>query len=156
MISPKIRSPNLNDIETIIEIERESFPRPWDESVFFQLALSSGRYPIDETTVVIMDIMEKVTVVGYVVWEEYSEDKHGHILNLAVHEEHRRQGYGTRLLEHALDSLRLSQMETCELEVRESNHWARHMYEKAGMMAVDRRQGYYESEDAIIYSIEFD
>ncbi|MGY5873259.1 MAG: GNAT family N-acetyltransferase [Candidatus Thorarchaeota archaeon] len=157
MPQSKIRPIQLDDLDSVTEIEENSFPNPWDQSIFFQLALSGGKFPIDDDTVVIMDVMgKKGSVIGYVVWEEYGEDKHGHILNLAVHTNNRQQGYGKKLLSHSLASMKSSNIETCELEVRESNHWARHLYENAGMMAVDRRVGYYESEDAIIYSFTFD
>ncbi len=154
MTKSNIRPIHLDDLDRVIEIEKTCFPNPWDASIFFQLALNSGRFPVDDSSVVIMDVMgKKGSVYGYVVWEEYEEDRHGHILNLAVHIECRRQGRGQRLLSHSLLSMKLAGIETCELEVRESNHWARHLYEIAGMMAVDRRVGYYESEDAIIYAI---
>jgi len=154
MNQSNIRSIHLDDLDRVIEIEKNSFPSPWDDSIFFQLALNSGRFPVDDNSVVIMDVMgKKGSVSGYVVWEEYEEDNHGHILNLAVHVECRRKGKGQRLLNHSLSSMKLAGIETCELEVRESNHWARHLYENAGMMAVDRRVGYYETEDAIIYAI---
>ena len=157
MTHSKIRSFHLDDLDSVIEIEENSFPNPWDQSIFFQLALSSGRFPIDDDTVVIMDVMgKKCSVLGYVVWEEYDDDKHGHILNLAVHSDHRNKGIGQRLLSHTLSTMKSSKIETCNLEVRESNHWAIHLYESAGMTAVDRRVGYYESEDAIIYALTFD
>ncbi|MBE0526584.1 GNAT family N-acetyltransferase [Candidatus Thorarchaeota archaeon] len=156
MTSTTIRSIHLDDIECVSEIERTSFPSPWDEDIFFQLALSGGKYLVDESTVIIMDVIgNKKSVNGYVVWEEYREDNHGHILNLAVKAEFRKQGIGKKLLSHALSSMKSAGMGTCELEVRESNLWARLLYENAGMMAVDRSVGYYESEDAIIYAITF-
>ena len=156
MTSTKIRSISLNDIESVFEIEKESFPNPWEEEIFFQLALSGGRYHIDESITVIMDVLENKGVLnGYVVWEENREDNHGHILNLAIQKEFRQQGIGTKLLNHTLSSMKGRGMETCELEVREGNHWARHLYECAGMIAVDRRVGYYDSEDAIIYTLSF-
>ncbi|MHA1614497.1 MAG: GNAT family N-acetyltransferase [Candidatus Thorarchaeota archaeon] len=157
MTHSNIRPINLDDLDSVTEIEQNSFPNPWDQSIFFQLALSGGRFPIDDDTIVIMDVMEKKgSVLGYVVWEEYVADKHGHILNLAVHSAHRNKGNGQMMLSHALSSMKSSKIETCELEVRESNHWAIHLYENAGMTAVDRRVGYYESEDAIIYALTFD
>lgn len=156
MASTNIRSIILDDIESVFEIEKDSFPNPWQEEVFFQLALSGGRFPVDESTIVIMDVMgEKGAVNGYVVWEEDESDNHGHILNLAVDKKFRQQGRGKILLDHIFSNMKSAGMETCELEVRESNLWARHLYENAGMMAVDRRVGYYESEDAIIYTITF-
>ena len=156
MASTNIRPIILDDVESVFAIERDSFPSPWQEEVFFQLALSGGRYSVDETTVVIMEVMgANGAVNGYVVWEEDEVDNHAHILNLAVDKNFRLQGRGKKLLDHALSAMRTAGIETCELEVRESNLWARHLYENAGMMAVDRRVGYYESEDAIIYTITF-
>ncbi len=153
----KIRAPELNDIEVITEIERDSFPSPWDESIFFQLTLSHGRFPVDDNAAVIMRVMTKgKKVIGYIVWEEYYDEFHSHILNLAVNADNRQLGYGTRLLSYALESMKAAKLITCELEVRESNHWARHLYENAGMIAVDRSVKYYESEDAIIYALRFD
>jgi len=156
MTQSNIRPIHLDDLERVIEIEKNSFPNPWENSIFFQLALNGGRFPVDDDSVVIMDVMgKKGSISGYIVWEEYEEDKHGHILNLAVHTECRRQGKGQRLLSHSLSSMKSAGIETCELEVRESNHWAKHLYESAGMIAIDRSVGYYESEDAIIYTITF-
>ena len=156
MTSSDIRPIVLADIESVFEIEKASFPDPWQEEIFYQLTLSNGRYPVDESTLIIMDVMgEKGAVDGYIIWEEDEIDNHGHILNLAVDKILRRQGKGQKLLNHALSSMISAGIKTCELEVRESNHWARHLYEHAGMMAVDRRVDYYESEDAIIYAITF-
>ena len=156
MASWKIRHFSLSDVECVFNIETDSFPTPWEEDIFFHLALSGGIYRIDDTTTVIMDVMgEKGLVNGYIVWEESREESLGHILNLAIRKEFRQKGRGTRLLEHALTKMRGAGMETCELEVRESNHWARHLYECAGMIAVDRRVGYYDPEDAIIYTLSF-
>lgn len=156
MIISNIRSIVLVDIESVYEIEKSSFPNPWQEDIFYQLALSGGRYLVDESTTIIMDVIgEKGAINGYIVWEEDEDDNHGHILNLAVDEMFRRQGIGQKLLNHALSSMKSSGMETCELEVRESNLWARHLYENAGMVAVNQSIGYYDSEDAIIYAIRF-
>lgn len=156
MASSKIRPISLDDVECVFDIERASFPSPWEEDIFFQLALSGGRFHIDESTIVIMDVMgDRGMVNSYIVWEEDIEENHGHILNLAVQKEFRQQGRGTKLIDHALSKMKKAGMETCELEVRESNHWARHLYESAGMIAVDRKVGYYHSEDAIIYTLSF-
>jgi ribosomal-protein-alanine N-acetyltransferase len=156
MGSAKIRSINLDDVESVFAIEKNSFPNPWQEEIFFQLALSGGKYMLDRGIKAIMVVMgEKDAVNGYIVWEEDEENSNGHILNLAVNQNFRRQGRGQKLLNHAFSAMKSSGMETCELEVRESNLWARHLYENAGMMAVDRSVGYYDSEDAIIYTITF-
>ena len=63
------------------------------------------------------------------------------ILNLAVHPKHRRRGIGRALFEN----LRASLKGTIFLEVRESNHAARHFYESLGFHTVSVRRGYYET-----------
>jgi ribosomal protein S18 acetylase RimI-like enzyme len=92
MTSTNIRSIILDDIESVSAIEKDSFPNPWEEDVFFQLALSGGRFRIDENIVVFMDVMgEKGAVTGYIVWEEDGSNNHAHILNLAVQKKFRLQ-----------------------------------------------------------------
>ena len=114
MTSTSIRSIILDDVESVFEIEKNSFPSPWQEDVFFQLALSGGRFPVGDSSLIIMDVMgDKGAVNGYVVWEEDASNNHGHILNIAVEKNVRLQGRGQKLLNHAL-----SAMKSAGIEVR--------------------------------------
>ncbi len=69
------------------------------------------------------------------------------ILNLAVSPAHLRLGLASRLLEHEL-----RHQATFFLEVRESNHAARALYERFGFAEVSRRRDYYDNppETAIV------
>ena len=79
------------------------------------------------------------------------------IENVAVAADARRRGLGTRLVGEFLDRVRQEGCEAVYLEVRESNHAARHMYEKWAFTEAGRRKGYYSGpeEDAIVYRCEF-
>ncbi|MBN2228780.1 MAG: GNAT family N-acetyltransferase [Candidatus Thorarchaeota archaeon] len=156
MIVHGFRQPILSDISHIMTLERNCFSTPWSQNIFHEIISKKGIYQVDEfVTVFMIVIASEKRIVGYIVWDECSEYQHAHILNLAVASDQRNRGNGLSLLEFAFKHMKQSGIETCDLEVRESNKGARHLYEKVGMIAVDRSVGYYDDEDAIIYAIDF-
>ena len=78
------------------------------------------------------------------------------IENIAIAGPARRHGLGTRLLGEFLDLAKGRGGEAVFLEVRESNHAARSVYEKWAFMESGRRQKYYKDpqEDAILYRLD--
>lgn len=77
------------------------------------------------------------------------------IENVAVAETSRGRGMGTRLLGEFLDRVRAEGATAVFLEVRESNHAARALYEKWNFVRAGRRPRYYSQpdEDAITYRL---
>lgn len=75
----------------------------------------------------------------------------GHIMNMAVLEEYRRQGIGRRLME-TLFSRAPETVRSYTLEVRRSNEAAQRLYTQLGFYSVGCRRGYYTNptEDALI------
>jgi ribosomal-protein-alanine acetyltransferase len=73
--------------------------------------------------------------------------------NIVVAPAARRKGLGVRLLGELLIRAREASCESIFLEVRDSNHAARILYEKLGFEAIGRRNRYYVNppEDAILY-----
>jgi ribosomal-protein-alanine N-acetyltransferase len=156
MSEGEIRKPVIGDLIQVIQIEQSTFPNPWSQEIFLRIIMSKGRIMVDDDVFINMWVLDyQGDVIGYVIWEEIVDEEHGHLLNIAVREDKRSRGYGTSLLASAFSRIQSAGMKTCGLEVRESNQIARNLYGKAGMMAVDRALGYYDSEDAIIYFIEF-
>ena len=100
-------------------------------------------------------IIERDGVQGFVVAR--AVDKEWEIENMAVSGSARRHGLGTRLLGEFLDRARVAGAEMVFLEVRESNHAARGLYEKWAFVQSGRRKGYYRGpeEDAITYCLSF-
>nr|KXH70111.1 MAG: hypothetical protein AM324_01540 [Candidatus Thorarchaeota archaeon SMTZ1-83] len=151
----RIRPAREDDVPKIKVIEEVSFPRPWDEDLFRIIGAWRGSVPIEHNRLISMNVAESnEEVLGYVVWEEDMGSKAGHILNIAVRAENRRQGLGMALLNHAFDLLRKHEIKSCRLEVRPSNRAARCLYERAGMATLHVESGYYSGEDAIVYGIE--
>lgn len=157
MTNSAVRSVRLGDVENVMKIEESSFSPPWEKSIFNRIAKNHGRLQVDGNRAIFMEvIIQNDQVIGYIVWEEDYKEQNGHILNIAITQSERCKGNGKKLLERTLRRMRSSGMMSCELEVRESNQAARYLYERVGMMAVDRIVEYYDYEDAIIYEIIFE
>ena len=125
----------------ILKVEAESFAHPWTENMFLEeLSGKTAYYRV---------AMEGERAVGYMgMWILADE---GHITNVAVAKDFRRQGIAAALV---ADFIRLAQeyrLIFVTLEVRESNASAISLYEKMGFVPVGRRKRYYDNtEDAIL------
>lgn len=74
------------------------------------------------------------------------------IMNIAVSEEYRRQGYATRVLREIFFKAKELGIKRITLEVRESNEAARSLYEKNGFVFSGIRRNYYRNkENCCIY-----
>jgi ribosomal-protein-alanine N-acetyltransferase len=102
-----------------------------------------------------MDVIEEnEMVIGYAVWEIDSRTAEGHILNLAIQGDERRKGKGRMLLSHIVGHLKTNKIQSCRLEVRESNVPARALYESHGFVASAKIPDYYFDESAVVYSLD--
>ena len=89
-------------------------------------------------------------IVGYVgLWIIIDE---GHINNVAVSPQYRRQHIASRLIDKMLRWTESAGVKRHTLEVRAGNQAARALYEKFGFQEAGVRKGYYEDngEDAVI------
>lgn len=77
--------------------------------------------------------------------------KKGHVVSIAVLEEHRNKGIGTTLLTTAMERMRNRGCDEVFLEVRVTNYDAIRLYEKLGFVKVRTIQYYYsDGEDAYV------
>ncbi|HMK52920.1 MAG TPA: GNAT family N-acetyltransferase [Thermodesulfobacteriota bacterium] len=135
-----IRPFSFSDLDAILEIESQSFPKsPYDWATFVNL---QTLYP--ETFLVCVDTNHDLReeILGYII---FSRD--GHIISIAVHLQHRRKGIGTYLLRRAMKTPRLRKVWA---EVRKSNHGAQGFYSKMGFQIEGVVSNYYGNEDALI------
>jgi ribosomal-protein-alanine N-acetyltransferase len=75
--------------------------------------------------------------------------------NIAVSKALHRQGIGARLLSEFIAHARRGNATAIFLEVRESNHFARALYENAGFKEAGLRKNYYSNpiENAVLYRL---
>ena len=147
MQSIKLRPMLAEDINAVMQVEKQVYPYPWTKGIF-------------------SDCLR----VGYDCWVVMQQDKiiaHGvlsvaagesHILNLAVDHEHQGQGIGRQLLTHLMDVARIKAADVVLLEVRLSNRAAIHLYESSGFNEIGSRKAYYPApsgkEDALLFACQ--
>ena len=135
-----IRPFSFPDLDSILQIESQSFPKsPYDWTTFLNL-----HYLYPETFWVCVNTNHdlKEEILGYII---FSQD--GHIISIAVHSHHRREGIGTQLLQRAMKTPHLKKVWA---EVRRSNHGAQAFYSKMGFQITGVVPNYYGNEDALI------
>ena len=147
-----IQPATLENLHELVELEEACFSVPWSRKSF-EAELTENQFsrmlmiPHPEDG-------QKVQVIGYIcIWIVFEEIR---FLNLAIHPEFRREGLAGQLIG---ESLRIGrEAGSCRgmLEVRESNHAARNLYESFHFRAYARRKSYYTNptEDAILMILE--
>ena len=100
-------------------------------------------------------VEQEGTVAGFIVGRQVQDE--WEIENIAVTGAARRCGMGSRLVGELLDLVRKRGGKSVFLEVRESNHAARSLYEKWAFLEVGRRKMYYQNpaEDALVLKFKF-
>src|SRR5919199_474182 len=85
---PTVRRLGYGDLPSVISIERRSFPTPWSLAMFvLELSKPSG---------ICLAAEDEQGLVGYLVCARY--DDVWHLMNVAVHPEHRRRRIATDLI----------------------------------------------------------
>jgi len=129
------------DVPTVARLEAEAFTTPWKRDTFKTLLDRSG------AELWVAELPEHGVVGYYVLW--CIQDQ-GELANIAVREELRGLGIGSRLLDHVLEIARGRGVGSLYLEVRVSNARAAAMYASRGFEQIGVRREYYERprEDA--------
>ena len=146
-----IRRAGLADVTTIWAIEKASFPTPWSRWSF----LGELGHRHSHTLVAGPASPQPWQTWAYLIFWVVLDEMH--ILNLAVHPEHRRRGLARQLLAEGLAQARTLGAELAWLEVRTSNLAARSLYESFGFREVGRRPRYYDDtqEDALLLTLDW-
>ncbi len=147
----RVRPVSEADLPRLVEIAAHSATAAqWHQAEYAKLFA-----PHAMQSRVTLAIEDSGTVAGFIVGKQI--DQEWEIENIAVTGDGRRRGLGTRLLGEFLDLVRSRGGREIFLEVRESNHAARALYEKWAFVEAGRRKMYYQGppEDALILKFNF-
>ena len=130
-------------IDGVLAVEEASFSVPWSRKDFER--------EIKENKMAIYFVaMDGDKIVGYAgMWHVVTE---GHITNVAVLHEYRRQGIGELFMQNLELVAKEREMIGITLEVRINNEPAQRLYHKYGFRPEGIRKNYYSDthEDAVI------
>jgi ribosomal-protein-alanine N-acetyltransferase len=150
-----IRRATPKDISSVIAINWASLPEHYSDSFFDERLEESP-----ETFLVAEDEPGKIQAYimcrieyGFSNVRRYGLARKGHIVSVAVLEDHRNAGLGTALCEEAISGMKERGCSEVYLEVRVSNEAAVKLYTKIGFKTVSTHRGYYrDGEDAYLMS----
>ncbi len=152
-----LRRCELSDIIPVMEINLRTLPEHYSD-YFYESLLEE----LPEAFIV-AEISGKI--VGYIMckiehgfsnFKKLGFVKKGHVVSVAVIDEHRRKGFGSILVDEAVKGVKTIQGSELYLEVRCSNNDAVKLYEKLGFSIIQRLKAYYrDGEDAYVMAIDF-
>jgi ribosomal-protein-alanine N-acetyltransferase len=137
------REMTLSHLDEVYAIETSSFTVPWSRKALSDELTSNNlaHYIV---------ALDGGKVIGYAgLWHVVNE---GHITNVAVAPERRREGVGETLLKKLIAYAESKEMIGLMLEVRISNYSAQRIYFKNGFKLERTRKRYYSDtgEDALV------
>ncbi len=146
----RIEKMGIEHIDSVCEIENESFPSPWTKTMYFQ----ETNQAYSDCFVLIVNEENKAEVAAYVsTWTILDECT---INKIACRSDLRRRGFGSMMLNYLIREVSRKAAKDLFIEVRVSNNTALLFYEKSGFRKIGLRKGYYSDtkEDAIIMSLD--
>lgn len=151
-----IRRCEERDLRAVIDINMAALPEHYSD-YFFESILKE----LPEAFVV-AELGEKI--VGYIMckiefgfsnFRKLGFVKKGHVVSVAVLEEHRGKGIGKALVLEGINGSSLRKSDEIYLEVRVSNKGAIKLYHDLGFETKSRLRSYYrDGEDAFLMALE--
>lgn len=137
------------DLGGVQLVEQTAYDYPWSRAVFRDCLLA-GYYSL------VLEVDGNVS--GYSIMSIAAAE--AHVLNLCVHPDVRRLGYGRRLLNALLFRAQDAGVKQVFLEVRPSNEAALALYRSAGFREIGIRPAYYQAregrENAVVLALPLD
>lgn len=144
---PLVRSLRSQDLDAVMEIESACYAFPWTRGIFEE-CLRAGYASFG--------LQVDGFLVGYSVYNWGAGESH--LLNLCIHPDWQKKGFGKILLEHSIGHARSLECHVMFLEVRPSNADAAVLYRRRGFEEVGTRPAYYEAtagrEDAVVMRLD--
>jgi len=144
---PSIRKMVQSDLDSVLEIEKLSYPVPWTRGIFEDCLRVN--YPS-------WVLIKEEKVVAYILFSVGADE--AHLLNICVSPAYRQQGFAKTFLMDRIDLLKEKDVQTVFLEVRISSKPAIALYESLGFEQIGIRRQYYKNlkgkEDALTFKLE--
>jgi ribosomal-protein-alanine N-acetyltransferase len=139
-----VRSMTINDLEEIVNIEKDLYKTPWNEKQY--------KYELEENEFSYVFILEhNDIIVGYYgFWVMFDECD---ITKVSIRKEFQGMKLSNILMEDCFNRVKALGCKKINLEVRTTNERAINLYKKHGFEDVIIRKNYYgKNEDALILS----
>ncbi len=138
----KLSNIEVEDINTVVEIEKECFSKPWSKKMIQE------KLENDYSIFIIAKF--KAEVIGYIGASLICGECY--IDNIAVTQKFRRMGVASMILDELISQMQQKDCDLITLEVRKSNETAQKLYHMKQFKGIGERKNYYYSptENAVI------
>lgn len=137
-----IRKMNLDDLQEVERIEKESFKEPWPYEALYNELMKS-----DFTLAYVVEVEGKVVGYSFV----HFMDPYAHLINIAIDKNFQRKGLAKALLNEIINYSLANGLKSIVLEVRVGNTKAQNLYKSFGFKVIRVEKKYYrDGEDAFI------
>jgi ribosomal-protein-alanine N-acetyltransferase len=150
----QIRRCERDDIASVIEINAETLPEHYSDYFYYEIL---AEFP---ETFLVAEL--EGALIGYVMCRiEYGFShlrrlglaRKGHIVSIAVREQHRGKGVGTMLMRATQEAMTKKTATESYLEVRVSNSEAIVLYQRLGYKVSGRLEAYYKDGEAALVMV---
>jgi ribosomal-protein-alanine N-acetyltransferase len=151
-----IRRCEEQDLPMVIDINMATLPEHYSDYFFESILreLPEAFIVAEHDGKIIGYIMCKIEF-GFSNFRKLGFVKKGHVVSVAVLEEHRNKGLGKALMLEGINGSMHKKSDEIYLEVRVSNTGAVKMYERLGFETKSRLRSYYrDGEDAYLMALE--
>jgi len=148
----EIRRCDREDVPSVIQVNMNTLPEHYSDYFYYEIL---SEFP---ETFLVAELQG--AIVGYIMCRiEYGFSqlkrlalaRKGHVVSVAVEENHRRKGIGTGLIIAAQAEMAKRSATECYLEVRVSNEEAIALYQRIGYKTTGRLEAYYrDGEGALV------
>ena len=151
-----IRRCEENDLQAVIDINMTALPEHYSDYFFESILreLPEAFILAELNNKIVGYIMCKIEF-GFSNFRKLGFVKKGHVVSVAVLEEHRGKSIGTALMVEGINGVMHRKADEIYLEVRVSNTSAIKMYQKLRFEIKSRLRSYYrDGEDAYLMALE--
>jgi [ribosomal protein S18]-alanine N-acetyltransferase len=147
----QIRRCERDDIQSVININAETLPEHYSDYFYYEIL---AEFP---ETFLVAEL--DGSLIGYVMCRiEYGFShlkklglaRKGHIVSIAVREQHRGKGVGTMLMQTSQEAMVAKAATESYLEVRVTNSEAITLYQRLGYRVTSRLEAYYKDGEAAL------
>lgn len=152
-----IRRCEERDLNSVVDINMATLPEHYSDYFFESLLreLPEAFIVAEVGDKVIGYIMCKIEF-GFSNFRKLGFVKKGHVVSVAVLDQHRGKGVGKALMLEGINGVLSRKSDEIYLEVRVSNTQAVRMYQRLGFLIKSRLRSYYrDGEDAYLMALEF-
>lgn len=147
----EIRRCERDDIQAVIKINAETLPEHYSDYFYYEiLAEFPETFLVAELGGALIGYVMCRIEYGFSHLKRLGLARKGHVVSIAVTEQHRGKGVGTVLMQTSQEAMTSKTATESYLEVRVTNSEAITLYQRLGYKVTSRLEAYYKDGEAAL------